>query len=199
MKKNGFKTGSLALLFAITVMLSFTSPEIANAASIKKKIQKAVKGESKFGNPSIFIKGDKMVGAGYVNAWTGGFDLTGQYFIFDDISIQAHYTPLQYNTGYGTADLSLMSGAAVYHYGYNDEAGFYAGIGYTIGKYTYTTPGYDYVLGFSPAREYTVDVSGLYTTGGYEMRFDKNILLNVGYNSAGAGGGGLTVGANYSF
>ena len=181
-KKNHWGITFL-IMFALTLVTSFIHPDVAEAGKIRKFV-----GKSKFGKPTLFSKGDKYVGVGYVNGWGGGLDFNGQYFVFDDISVQGHYSRMTYDYGWGEATANYMSGAAVYHYKFEKEFGVFVGLGFAVGKATWDSR----YTGYSGDTSY--DMGGLYYTSGLEYIHSKDIMATVGWGVTGLG-----LSANYKF
>ena len=178
------KRKGIILILLLTALISnIFYIDTADAGKARKFI-----GKSKFGNPTLFKKDQKFVGVGYVSGWAGGGDVTGQYFLYDDVSVQAHYAMLGYDYGYGTAKVNYLSAAAVYHQKIDTDYGWYGGLGFAVGEATWEDDRY-----FTKT-SHSYNLGGLYWTGGLEMFFSKDLLVNAGYAVTGLG-----LGVNYKF
>lgn len=133
---------------------------------------------------SLYKAGDKVIGASYLGYWAGGINISGSYFLSDNLAIEVDVAPLSYNYGAGNVSILLIQGMGVYHAVLNDKLGWYAGIGFGMGSASYT------LLGV----QQTVSASGLAYTGGLEMPFSSNLKGHIGYNS-----GGIEAGVNMTF
>jgi len=148
------------------------------------------------GKHSLYKEGDQLIGGGYTTGSAlSGLDFRYTYFAYDDLSIQVDYSPLSYDYGWGKANANLFSAAAILHFDWwrfnvmkERNNGFYAGLGYAIGKATYKSSNYWY------SYETEVDLGGLYWTSGWELKLKNNVKLQVGYNYV-----GLNIGADYQF
>lgn len=171
--KRFFLLGSILFLIG-------TTPVYAQDTNASAKSQS----DSIFDKPSLFHAGDMSAGVGYVSNWGGGFDLTGSYFLFDDVAVQVDYASLTYGWGWDTTTVTYIDVAGVYHRSWGQtnkgwDYGWYGGFGLASSRVTGTYPGYTY----STSR----DLGGLFWLAGLEMKFNHNVKAHFGVGSLALG------------
>lgn len=147
-------------------------------------------GISAFNQPSMFRAGEASVGVGFVSGWFGGVDVTGSYFLFNDLAVQADLASINYGTPFGQTNVTYFDVAGVYHYKIGSTPrrwpyGFYAGLGVASATATWNDR-----FGV-PSSTY---LGGLFWTAGLEMKFTPHVRAQVGVGPI-----GLNLGINFSF
>ncbi len=180
--------GAALRFFLLASLLSWLAATSAYAASDSRLGSSG--GNSAFNQPSMFRAGEKSVGVGLVSNWLGGVDVTGSYFLFDDLAVQADLASINYGTPFGTTNVTYFDVAGVYHYKIGSTPkrwnyGWYAGLGVASATATWNDR-----FG-APASTY---LGGLYWTAGLEMKFTPNVRAQVGIGPI-----GLNLGVNFSF
>lgn len=181
--KRLFLVGSI--LFVIGAASAYADDTYTSGKS------NGLRGDSMFYGQSLFTAGEMSLGVGYVTNWGGGFNLTGSYFLFDDVAVQVDYASLSYRWGWDTTSVTYIDVAGVYHraLGQTDKGwdfGWYGGLGLAVAKATSTYPGHDYST--------STDLGGLFWLAGLEMKFNRNVRAHVGVGSLSLG-----VGVDFSF
>lgn len=174
-----FILASLFLWFAATSAYAASDSQSESSGGI-----------SAFNQPSMFRAGEKSVGVGFVSNWFGGVDVTGSYFLFDDLAVQADLASINYGVPFGQTNVTYFDVAGVYHYKIGSTPrhwpfGFYAGLGVASATATWTDR-----FGM-PASTY---LGGLFWTAGLEIKFTPNVRAQVGLGPL-----ALNLGVNFSF
>jgi hypothetical protein len=180
--------GAALGFFLLALLLPWLAATSAYAASDSQPASSG--GSSAFNQPSMFRAGEVSVGVGFVSNWLGGVDVTGSYFLFDDLSAQVDLASVYYATPFGNTYVNYFDVAGVYHYKLGSTPrrwpyGFYAGLGVASATATWNdrfgAPGSTYL-------------GGLYWTAGLEMKFTPHVRAQVGIGPI-----GLDLGINFSF
>ncbi len=177
--------GAALRFFLLASLLSWFAATSAYAASDSQSV-----GNSAFNQPSMFHAGEKSVGVGFVSNWFGGVDVTGSYFLFDDLALQADLASINYGESFGQTNVTYFDFAGVYHYKIGSTPrrwpyGFYAGLGLASGTATWFN---------RVGEQFSSNIGGLFWTAGLEMKFTPNVRANIGIGPL-----ALDLGINFSF
>ncbi|MBI3581331.1 MAG: hypothetical protein HY098_04540 [Nitrospinae bacterium] len=180
--------GAALRLFLLASLVSWFAATSAYAASDS---QAAISGgTSAFDQPSMFRAGEKSAGVGFVSNWFGGVDVTGSYFLFDDLAVQADLASISYGAPIGTTNVTYFDVAGVYHYKLGSTPrrwnyGWYGGLGVASGTATWNDK-----FGL----QQSTFLGGLYWTAGFEMKFTPVVRAQVGVGPL-----AFNLGVNLSF